>query len=76
MDAAAMTAGPVRKRTAIEKAAIEFPQAIILGCNAMNRPARSTQSLLWFRRNSSDQIQRDLTVKKVVAMHMEITYQD
>lgn len=39
MEAAAMTAGPVRNLTAIEKAAMEFPHAIILGCKAMNRPA-------------------------------------
>lgn len=38
MEAAAMTAGPVRNLTAIEKAAVEFPHAMILGCKAMNRP--------------------------------------
>lgn len=38
MEAAAMTAGPVRNLTAIAKAAVEFPHAIILGCNAMNSP--------------------------------------
>lgn len=31
IEAAAMTAGPVRNLTAIAKAAIELPQAIILG---------------------------------------------
>lgn len=39
MEAAAITAGPVRNLTAIEKAATEFPHAMILGCNAMKRPA-------------------------------------
>lgn len=38
MEAAAMTAGPVRNLTAIAKAAMEFPHAMILGCKAMNRP--------------------------------------
>jgi len=37
-EAAAMTAGPVRNLTLMAKAATEFPQAIILGCNAMNKP--------------------------------------
>jgi len=37
-EAAAMTAGPVRNLTPMAKEAIEFPQAIILGCNAMNKP--------------------------------------
>ena len=40
----AMTAGPVRKRTAIAKEATVFPQAIILGCNAMNNPTKNTSS--------------------------------
>lgn len=39
IEAAAMTAGPERKRTAMAKDATEFPQAIIFGCNAMNKPA-------------------------------------
>ena len=34
-----MTAGPVMKRTAMAKVAMEFPHAIIFGCNAMNKPA-------------------------------------
>ena len=38
IDAAAMTAGPMRNRTAIPKAAMELPHAIILGCNAIKRP--------------------------------------
>jgi len=38
MEAAAMTAGPVRNLTAIEKAATRLPHAMILGCKAMNRP--------------------------------------
>lgn len=38
MEAAAITAGPVRNLTAIANAAIELPQAMILGCNAMNNP--------------------------------------
>jgi hypothetical protein len=40
MEAAAMTAGPVRNLTAIAKAAMEFPHAMILGCKAMNRPVK------------------------------------
>lgn len=31
MEEAAITAGPVKNRTAIEKAATEFPHAIIFG---------------------------------------------
>ena len=38
MEAAAMTAGPVRNLTAMANVAMEFPQAIILGCSAMNKP--------------------------------------
>ena len=38
MEATAITAGPVRNLTAIEKAAMLFPHAMILGCNAMNKP--------------------------------------
>jgi len=38
MEAAAMTAGPVRNLTAMAKAAMEFPHAMILGCKAMKRP--------------------------------------
>jgi hypothetical protein len=38
MEAAAMTAGPARKRTAIAMAANLLPQAMILGCKAMNKP--------------------------------------
>ena len=38
MEAAAMTAGPVRNLTAIAKAAMEFPHAMILGCKAIKRP--------------------------------------
>jgi hypothetical protein len=37
-EAAAMTAGPVRNLTAIEKAAMEFPHAMIFGCKAINKP--------------------------------------
>lgn len=39
IEAAAITAGPVRNLTAIANVAIEFPHAMILGCNAMNNPA-------------------------------------
>ena len=38
MEAAAMTAGPVRNLTAMAKAAMEFPHAMILGCKAIKRP--------------------------------------
>lgn len=38
MEAAAITAGPVRNLTPIEKIAIVFPHAMILGDNAMNKP--------------------------------------
>jgi hypothetical protein len=37
--AAAVMAGPARKRTAMETTATEFPQAMMLGCSAMNNPA-------------------------------------
>lgn len=37
-EAAAMTAGPVRNLTAIEKVATELPHAMILGCKAINKP--------------------------------------
>ena len=40
IEAAAITAGPVRNLTAIAKEAIEFPHAIILGWRAMNRPEK------------------------------------
>ena len=40
IEATAMTAGPVRNLTAIANVATEFPQAINLGCNAMNNPSR------------------------------------
>ena len=40
MEAAAMTAGPMRNRIAIANAASLFPQAMIRGCNAMNKPGR------------------------------------
>lgn len=49
IEAAVMTAGPVRNLTAILKAAIEFPHAIILGCNAINKP---TFSYMFLDRNS------------------------
>lgn len=42
MEATAITAGPVRNLTAIAKAAVELPHAMILGCNAMNNPAPSS----------------------------------
>lgn len=38
MEATAITAGPVRNLTAMEKAAMVFPHAMILGCKAMNKP--------------------------------------
>lgn len=38
MEAAAITAGPVRNLTAMANVATELPQAIILGCRAINRP--------------------------------------
>lgn len=46
MEAAAMTAGPVRNLTAMAKVAIEFPHAMILGCNAINRPVTNTKTTL------------------------------
>lgn len=39
MEVAAMTAGPVKNLTAIENVATDFPQAMIFGCKAMNKPA-------------------------------------
>lgn len=44
MEAAAITAGPVRNLTAIAKVAMEFPQAMILGCKAINRPVIHNQN--------------------------------
>lgn len=44
MEAAAMTAGPVRNLTAMAKAAMEFPHAMILGCKAMKRPVIDIKS--------------------------------
>lgn len=44
-EAAAMTAGPARNLTAIAKAAMEFPHAMILGCKAMNRPVIHIKSI-------------------------------
>lgn len=41
MEAAAITAGPVKNRTPMAKEATDFPQAMILGCTAMNKPANS-----------------------------------
>lgn len=38
MEVAAITAGPVKNLTAIEKVATRCPHAIILGCNAINNP--------------------------------------
>lgn len=45
IEAAAMTAGPVRNLTAIAKAAMEFPHAMILGCKAINRPVITSKAL-------------------------------
>uniref|UniRef100_J3L2A5 Uncharacterized protein n=1 Tax=Oryza brachyantha TaxID=4533 RepID=J3L2A5_ORYBR len=42
IDAAAMTAGPARKRTAIETAAADLPHAMTLGCSAINNPGQET----------------------------------
>lgn len=44
-EAAAMTAGPATNLTAMAKAAIEFPHAIIRGCNAINKPANYTRKM-------------------------------
>lgn len=44
MEETAMTAGPVRKRTAIAKEATVFPHAIIRGCKAMNKPANQPRN--------------------------------
>lgn len=38
MEVAAMTAGPVKNLTAMENVATVFPQAMIFGCKAMNKP--------------------------------------
>lgn len=46
MEATAITAGPVRNLTAIEKAAMLFPHAIIFGCKAMNNPAIHTHTFI------------------------------
>lgn len=44
MEETAMTAGPVRKRTAIAKEATVFPHAMIRGCNAMNNPTNQPRN--------------------------------
>ena len=51
MEEAAITAGPVMNRTAMEKVATEFPHAMIFGCSAINRPANdsSLPSLGFYR---------------------------
>ena len=38
IEVAAITAGPVKNLTAIEYAATDFPQAMIFGCKAINKP--------------------------------------
>lgn len=45
MAATAITAGPVKNLTAIAKVAVEFLQAISLGCNAMNNPRPFVQPI-------------------------------
>ena len=42
IEAAAMTVGPMRNLTAIANVATEFPQAIIFGCRAINKPFNKT----------------------------------
>lgn len=37
-DAAAMTAGPARKRTAMETPVARHPHAMSFGCSAINNP--------------------------------------
>jgi hypothetical protein len=41
-DAAAMTAGPQRKRIAMVEVAAEVPQAMSFGCMAMNSPGQQS----------------------------------
>jgi hypothetical protein len=41
-----MTAGPTRNRTAIANAASLFPQAMIRGCSAMNKPEKCDSLVL------------------------------
>lgn len=38
IEVAAITAGPVKNLTAIANVATDFPQAMIFGCKAMNKP--------------------------------------
>lgn len=38
IEVAAITAGPVKNLTAMENVATDFPQAMIFGCKAMNKP--------------------------------------
>ena len=45
MAATAITAGPVRNLMAIAKTATLFPQAMIFGCNAMNKPNNHINTL-------------------------------
>jgi len=48
IEAAAMTAGPVMNRTAMANVATEFPQAMILGCKAMNKPTSLTSGTQFY----------------------------
>lgn len=55
MEVAAITAGPVKNLTAIENVATDFPQAMIFGCKAMNKPANES---IWFALVKSTKLTR------------------
>ena len=62
-DAAAITAGPVRKRTAMANVATLFPHAMIRGCSAMNSPARRK------RRRGGQSVTREHMLKIHLLFH-------
>lgn len=45
IEAVAITAGPARNLTAMANAAVELPHAMILGCNAINKPAVARKTI-------------------------------
>nr|CAB3451058.1 unnamed protein product [Digitaria exilis] len=77
-DAAAITAGPVRKRTAMANVATLFPHAMIRGCSAMNSPAHTTGG--WYRPRlnmaipspASDRMEMDFrTIAGISKFHLQ-----
>lgn len=48
MEVAAITAGPVKNLTAIANVATDFPQDMIFGCKAMNKPINPTDLFIYY----------------------------